>query len=138
MKKLKLVLDTNVLISSFWGGNPEKILDLFKKNQVYILSSEDIIVELKEILERVIQNPYKINPFLNFFLKKVIIVKPITTISIIDSDPSDNKFLECALAGKADFIISGDQKHLIPLKTFKNTPIFSPKQFLDHFQNLMS
>lgn len=58
------------------------------------------------------------------------LVKPKVQISLIKEKDSDNRILECALEAKADYIISGDTKHLQPLKKFQGIPILSPARFL--------
>jgi predicted nucleic acid-binding protein len=59
------------------------------------------------------------------------LVIPIEKISLC-RDIEDNKILECALAGKVDFIVSGD-KDLLSLHLFKNIPIITPRKFLEFF-----
>lgn len=58
------------------------------------------------------------------------IVEPMKKIDVIKKDPSDNKFLECAIEGKTDYIISGN-RHLLELKKFKEIKILRAKEFLD-------
>lgn len=60
-------------------------------------------------------------------------VTPTLRVHVIADDPSDNRFLECAQAGKADAIVSGD-RHLLCLNTFHNIPILSAKTFLTRFE----
>ena len=62
--------------------------------------------------------------------KIAIVVKPTEKINVIKRDPTDNKILESALKAEADYIISGDTKHLELLKEFQGIPILSPAQFL--------
>jgi uncharacterized protein len=57
-------------------------------------------------------------------------VIPEERIQFIADDPKDDKFLEAAIAGKVDFIVSGD-KHLLALKEFRSIPIISGREFLD-------
>ena len=59
-------------------------------------------------------------------------LEPDEGVDAIPFDPSDNRFLECALAGAAHAIVSGD-RHLLSLHTFRNIPIVTPAQFLKHF-----
>ena len=47
-----------------------------------------------------------------------------------DADPDDEMILECALAAEADYIVSGDKRHLLPLRQFRGIPIVSPPDFL--------
>jgi len=73
---------------------------------------------------------------LDLFKKKVnILYKPISIkIEIIKDDPDDNKFTECAVTNKADYIISGDN-HLLNLREYGNIKILSPKEFLDYYNS---
>ena len=57
------------------------------------------------------------------------IVKPGEKIDMVKEDPDDNIVLECAKAGKVDFIITQDN-HLLKLKIFENMPIITPEEFL--------
>ena len=71
---------------------------------------------------------------LNFLLKeeiKLIIPKKRITLC---KDLEDNMYLECALEGKAGFLITGDKKHLLPLKKFRQTKIVSPNEFLKYLK----
>ena len=57
------------------------------------------------------------------------IIKPVEKLIIVKDDPDDNKVLECAKAGKVDFVISNDN-HLLKLKKFEKIKIASPRDFL--------
>jgi predicted nucleic acid-binding protein len=61
--------------------------------------------------------------------KRTELVAPTVSLQAVKDDPSDNKFLECALAGKADFIVSG-YRHLLNLGVFQSIPILSPRGLL--------
>ncbi|MBC7319883.1 putative toxin-antitoxin system toxin component, PIN family, partial [bacterium] len=62
---------------------------------------------------------------------KAIKVYPKTKVSLIKEKKDDNRILECALEGKVDYIISGDRKHILPLKEFKGIKIVSVGEFLE-------
>ena len=55
---------------------------------------------------------------------------PVERASGATVDPDDEMVLECALAAEADFIVSGDKKHLLALRQFRSIPIVSPAEFL--------
>jgi len=76
----------------------------------------------------------ELKELLDLFKKQInILYKPISIkIEIIKYDPDDNKFIECAVTNKADYIISGDN-HLLDLKEYGNVKILSPKEFLNCF-----
>ena len=58
------------------------------------------------------------------------VVKPDICIKAIKSDVSDNRILECGVAGDADIIVSGDTKHILPIKNYQGIQILSPIEFL--------
>ena len=62
----------------------------------------------------------------------VQVIKPRTRIRVVKRDPSDNKFLECAVAGKASVLISGD-KELLALRHYRSVRIQTPSRFLENF-----
>ncbi|MFC1617120.1 putative toxin-antitoxin system toxin component, PIN family [Candidatus Margulisiibacteriota bacterium] len=128
---MKVVLDTNIIVSSFYGGIPSKILDLYEDGRIDILLTTAVCSEIERVLLRVIRKDVNIPEFMEYLKSKAIWIKAKTKISVIKNDPSDNKFLECAVDGKADYIVSGDKKHILPLRKIKNIPILTPKEFLD-------
>jgi len=62
------------------------------------------------------------------------LVRPSVRLSGILAHDQDHRILECALAARADFFVTGDKKHLQPLKTFRGIPIVSPREFLDRLR----
>lgn len=129
LTKPKVVIDTNVFISGLlYGGNSGKILELFKNDRLILLISPQTHSELLTKLP-------KFNLSVEFINKQNILIqtkasKILTkTKVVICRDPKDNMFLELCLAGKADYLITGD-KDLLSLKSFKKTVILTPKQFL--------
>jgi predicted nucleic acid-binding protein len=60
------------------------------------------------------------------------LVFPVERTTGATSDPDDEMILECALAAEADFIVSGDKKHLLALRQFRGIPIVSPAELLRH------
>ena len=131
-KIVNVVLDTNILISSlFWKGNPHKIVELAvnKKIQVYI--SPKILTELEKVLKRDFKAQQEfIEQQTALILEYAKIVRPINKITIIKTDPDDNKILECALTAQANYILTYDKKHLLILKNFQGILIITPEQFL--------
>lgn len=130
MKKPRLVIDTNVFISAIlFDGLPEKVIDLVKKREVLLIVSPEIEAE---ILRKIHQFPVTADMVedLMFILEETVIkVAPPRRLSIC-RDPKDNMFLEAALEGEADFLITGD-KDLLTLKRFNGVPIVKPRQFLE-------
>jgi putative PIN family toxin of toxin-antitoxin system len=132
----KIVVDTNVFVSSFFGGNPRKIIDLWKTGQVILCLSKDIIDEYVEVLRRLgLQNEKELGELLDLFAQgfHVLFTTKTPKLNVIEKDPDDNKFIECSVALKADAVISGD-KAVIEIKDYMGIKIYTPKDFLDHFE----
>lgn len=132
-KVTKVVIDTNVFISGFgWDGKPEAVIDLLESGAI----SNFITLRIFEELKRVVSYPKlkfssslqtKITEFVFSYSRFINSGKPV---SVIDEDPDDNKFIECALSAHASFIISGDP-HLLALGQYENIIIVTPAQFLE-------
>ena len=131
----RVVVDTNVFVSSFFGGNPRKIVDLWKSGQVTICLSKPIIDEYVEVLQQLgLQNERELEELLNLFARGFHVLFSANTpeLHLVNEDPDDDKFIECAVALKADFVISGD-KNLIAIQDYMSIRIVTPKEFLDSF-----
>ena|SRR3989344_3410852 len=133
--KPKVVFDTNIYVSGLlFGGNPRACLYLALENSILLFTTSALLLELSQTLNGKFkwQEP-EIRSLLLGIKKFATIVKPQTRIMVIKNDPPDNRILECAIQAKADYIISGDKKHVLSLKKFKNIPIVSAKEFLDEY-----
>lgn len=135
-KKPKVVVDTNIFISGLnFAGKPSEVLELFIKEEIEVYISLFILEELERILrEKFEWSEKQLQRILNRIKKKAIIVQPKVKVSIIKEKKDDNRILECALEGKAQYIVSGDERHLLPLKEFQGIKILSPAEFLKLFQ----
>ena len=129
---MKVVCDTNVFFSAIVvGGAIEDILTAANSRKITIFISPQILFELSQVLKtKAGWQDYQINTALYNLGKICRLIRPEQIIKIIKSDDSDNRILECAVAAKADYIITGDKKHLLPLKKYKSINIVSPRQFL--------
>lgn len=131
MSRLRVVLDTNVLISSLWGGLPGRLVRLWQGGRIRVLMSLPILEEYLAVLDRFKPDEEDNDRFAALLGHPHLTewVSPREEILVVTADPSDNRFLECAAAGRADAIISGDH-HLLDLKQFEGVPILSPRTFL--------
>jgi uncharacterized protein len=129
--KYRVVLDTNVIISGLWSGPPRKIIDSWQEGNIQVIVSQEILTEYLEVLERFNLPPETQDDFLLLFVEsaRTVFVKPPHTALVIKEDPADNKFLSCAVEGKADYIVSGD-RHLLQLSHHKTIPIITPREFV--------
>ena len=129
---MKIVCDTNIFISSIiFGGNPERIIKSCKKGKIDLLVSAEILTEVSRVLkEKFGWLESDIKREVISIIKISEVIRPRVRIKKIAKDAQDNRILECASEGKADYIITGDKKHLLPLKKFQGIPIYSPQEFL--------
>lgn len=129
---MNIVLDTNIFISGiFWKGDPYKILLLWKDCKVQLISSIEIITEISRTLSDFkIRLPEELQKeWIHTITINSTIVEPKEKFTIIQDDPTDNKFIEAAIAGKAEYIITRD-KHLLKIQQFRNVKIITPTEFL--------
>lgn len=131
-KKSKVVIDTNVFISGLnFAGKPNEVLELFIKGEIEVYISPFILKELERILRKKFEwNEKQLQKILDKIKKKAVIVQVETKISIIKAKEDDNRILECGVDGKVQYIISGDKRHILPLKNFRGIKILSPSEFL--------
>jgi putative PIN family toxin of toxin-antitoxin system len=132
---IKVVIDTNVFVSSFFGGNPRKIVDLWKSGQLTLCLSRPIIDEYVEVLQRLgLKNERELSELLSLFAHgfHVLFSAKTPELHLVEKDPNDDKFIECAVALKADFVISGD-KALVAIQDYMGIRIVTPKKFLDTY-----
>lgn len=128
-------MDTNVIVSAFLKpeSNPALILSLFFEGYLTVCLSEEILVEYREVLKR---EKFKkldhesIDKFLSIIDKQALNVRPRVSVNAVVVDPSDNKFLECALESNADYMVTGNTRHF-PFKKFHDTQVITPKDFID-------
>ena len=134
---MKVVLDTNVWLSgTFWKGEAYKLIRTIEKKKIEVIITKKILLEIVEILNREAK-------FQKFVKKRKIaieeLLRTITSISklvvsrsklsIVNEHPSDNKILESAVDGKANYVVSYDN-HLLSLKKYKDIRILNPTDFI--------
>jgi putative PIN family toxin of toxin-antitoxin system len=128
----RVVLDTNVIISAFfWKGHPRKVYDLARERKIIMLISRDAEDEFICVLgySKFGLTPKEILPFVKNLRSNTELVQTSSKLSIVAADSTDNIFLECAIDGKADYIISGD-RHLLDIGVYKGIEILKAKDFL--------
>ena len=131
-KLLRVVADTNVLISALIGKRTLVFLDKLKDNQFILIFSEKTFEELILVLKRPKFTKYVTKNDLDIFRTLLSYHSQIitTTERVTECrDQKDNIFLETALAASVDFIVSGDSD-LLSLHPFRNIPILTPEEFI--------
>ena len=137
---VKVVIDTNVFISSFFGGLPRKIIDFLKNGNIVLCLSQAIIEEYLAVLNRLgLRDKKEISNLTRLFAEgyNSIFTTKTIKIEVVKDDSDDNKFLECAVALDSKIIISGD-KHLKSIKKYIDIEIMSPREFIDFYNKIAS
>lgn len=134
-KKLKVEIDTNVFISGLnFTGNSREILKLLRMGEIDVCISPFILDEMERVLVKKFSwGEKQIGRVLNLIRKQTLLVRPKLKVSLIKEKDDDNRILECAVEANANFLISGDKRHLLPLKKFEGIKIISPADFLKMF-----
>jgi len=133
---MKVVIDTNVFISSFFGGNPRKIIDLWKNEKITLCLSHAILDEYIDVLRRIgLKEEDELEELLSLLSRgfNLLFTTKTPNIRIINNDPDDDKFIECAVALKAHTVITGDRE-VLALKEYLGIRIASPQQFLEKYR----
>ena len=128
---MKIVVDTNVLVSALIRpeGVPARILDLILSGQVKIVIDHRIYAEYQDVLLRPEFGfaPDPVGNLLDFLLQSGERVYAITT-SIALPDADDGKFLEVAIDGSVDFLVTGNLKYF-PLRQRHGVLVVSPREW---------
>ncbi len=130
---IRVVTDTKVFVSSFFGGNPRKIIDLWKNGSIVLCLSQEIIEEYLAVLNRLgLDNTKEISNLTRLFAEgyNSIFTAKTSKLEVVKEDVEDNKFLECAVALDSKIIVSGD-KHLTSIRKYIDIVIMSPREFIE-------
>jgi putative PIN family toxin of toxin-antitoxin system len=130
---IRVTADTNILVSglSFPDGNPHKILNRARAGEFTLAVSDAILEELADVLTQEFDWPER--DIVEARRQFGLFAKLVTTdevVNAIASDPDDNAVLECALAARSQFVVSGD-RHLLQMGTFRGIPILKAADFLE-------
>lgn len=135
-KAIKVVLDTNVLLSAIlFGGRLSKIRELWRSGRIEPFVSKSTFHELKEVLDypKFALNRAEIKMILvQEILPFFAVTEENEFVEGICKDASDDKFLSCAVSAKASFFVTGD-RDLCGLVRYKSVRIVSPNDFLKKF-----
>jgi putative PIN family toxin of toxin-antitoxin system len=129
----RAVLDTNVVVSAcFWRGPSWQCLEAWSRREYTALVSPPMLAEYADVLER-LRARYPGKPCVDWvsaLRDDAELVFPAVRIPDAFSDPDDALFAECAVAGEADYIVSGDKEHVQAAGEVRGIPVFSPAYFL--------
>ena len=131
---MRVVADTNILVSALlFGGPPEQVFLAGLRGEIQLLISLSLLQELEKVLKEKFKLSFHLVREIIEEVREVAeIVEVSSHIKAISYPDEDNRVLECAVDGKAEFIVTGDTKHILPLKEYGGIKILSPSEFLKH------
>ena len=131
---MKVVLDTNVIISGllFSGGSPDRIVRALLTGRLRNITSPDLLTELRRVmLKKFSLSEEKLTLLIGLVADNSTVVYPLERFSVVRADDADNRVLECAFTGGANYIVTGDARHLLNLKVWKDIHLVSPADFVE-------
>ncbi len=130
----RVVFDTNVLVAAYnWsGGMADRAYWIARRGAAELHTSAFMLGEVDRILRekfgweddrvgRAVAQIRRISAGVH---------EPAEPVDVIEEDPTDNRILECALAAEAEFLVTGDKKHLLPLGTLRGVSIIGLRDFV--------
>ncbi len=134
---MRIVLDTNIFVSNLISdkGNPARIVRWWLEGEYDVLVTQPIVDEILRVTgyERIQKKYAKVREnrleFVALISEQAVWVEPEEQLDVIAADESDNRYVECAVAGNAQYIVTGD-KHLLDLREYEGIPILTPAAFV--------
>lgn len=137
---MRVVLDTNVVVSRFLSphGTPARVLGLWEDGTIEVVVSEPVLEEYARVLaydqirarHRMTDDEFA--AIISGFRAFAIVVEPTQRVDVVADDPSDNMFLEAAIAGRCEAVVSGD-RHLLDLGEYQGVQVLSAAAFVVSF-----
>ena len=133
---MRLVLDTNIYVSNLISekGNPAKIVRWWLEGEFDVLVSQPIIDEILRVsgYERIQKKYAQVREnrleYAALIAEQALWIEPQEKLDVIAADESDNRYVECAVAGGAQYIITGDE-HLLELGEYEGIRVLTPAAF---------
>lgn len=134
---MRVVLDANIYISSLISsqGNPASIVNRWLAGEFDVLLSQPIVDEILRVTGyRRLQSKYREIrenrlEFVDLISEQGIWTKPAKLLDVVVADESDNRYLECAIAGGATYVVTGDE-HLLDIGNYQGISIITPAAFV--------
>jgi hypothetical protein len=133
--RVRLVIDTNILISALLAEKslPAHLVGLWRDGRFDLLTSAEQLDELMRVTRypRIHERlaPALAGRLINELRDVAIVVRDFPIVSA-SSDPDDNYLLAMSVAGSADYLVTGDKRHLLAIKLYEGTKIVSVREFL--------
>ncbi len=134
---MKIVLDTNVLISAVIKKSPtiRAVLDACRDGNITLVLSRPILQEFGRVMHKPNIQKYhqmtdaQISQYISDLSTFVELAEGTTPIEV-SQDPKDNMFFSCAVESGADYLVSGDEKHILSIPVYQGVKTMSPTQFV--------
>ena len=137
--RLVVVFDTNILISALLsvGSKPDLCINLARNGEIESVTCTEILGEFQQKLIQKFHYPVAeaqdvIDEIVGF--SRIVVIA--NTLQVVEADPKDDMIVECGVVGKASHIITGDKKHLLPMRRYQNIDIVTTADFLTIFSEL--
>ncbi len=129
---MRVVIDTNIFISSFFGGYPKRVIDLWTSGKITLCLTNAILEEYVDVLRRMdLGGSKELGELLELFKKQFNCCYAAKTVRVsVCEDPDDDKFIEAAISLHARHVVSGDT-HLKKVAKYADIVILSPRDFVE-------
>ncbi len=132
---MNVVFDCNIIISFLLsrGSVISSIFNSWSQGKFLVLISDEIMQEIEEVVTRFITRRLiqkkEADDFLDFLRSSALLIN-VESQCKPSKDKKDNRYINCAIDGEADYLVTGDKKHLLNIKKVGKTQIVSSKEFL--------
>lgn len=133
---MRLVLDTNTVVSGLlWDNTPSRLIEAALQGRIELFTSPALLLELEDVLprrklsRRAAASGLSVAQLTARYALLAQVVEP-AVIASISADPDDDHVLACALAARAELVVSGDSD-LLNLKSFQGIPIVAATEALE-------
>lgn len=140
---MRAVVDTDVFISAVLSpfGLPARLLDRLEIGDFELIASTALLDELRRVLgyahiralHRLDDEAFEQR--IERFRQETTVVMPTERLSVVAHDESDNRFIECAVAGRAEVIVSGD-RHLLNVGEYEGIRVLTPAAFVAYLDSV--
>lgn len=132
---MRIVLDTNVLVSGlFFSGPPFQILDAWRHQRITLVLSREIFAEYQRVSSELARQfpAVELDSFLALILARYQLLEAGELKEQVCADLDDDKFLACAIAGKCRVVVSGD-KELLKVSGYKGISVHRPRDYVEKY-----
>ena len=135
---MRVVLDTNVIVSGLnFPGNERLVLDLARRQRFDLYLSRFILSEASAVLIRKFGwSAQEATLALGRLEDVATVIEPAPRPPAIEGNEGDNRVLECAVEAAADFLVTGDRRHLLPLGVYQGVTVLNAPRFLSSLDQL--